>query len=519
MSLENRLAGGQFWLQNYAVLEVKGEDRSRYMQGQLTQDVESLKEGQGTLATRLTNKGKLVSFFFYVRSKDFDYIVVEQALVEITKSDLEKFIIMDDVEIEIVDLKILAEVGTSALLSKHDQSFELNLFEEPGKLSFYQETFELNNELSAKEQESYRFFSCFPKWDYNVDSSQFINDSRLNELAISYKKGCFLGQETVAKINNNRGASYYPCFLKTDDVLFDHSKFTAFQVSGRKGGIFYGHRKLGEDVYLEVSLFREFRVQGKEITFELDGKTYLGEVCYAPFYGTFSPTEKSKEYYEKAVELFQADKEEEALQLLEASVLLDSQFADAYEVMGVILGRHHRYDEGIQFMDKLLEVDPTSVMAHTNKSLYLMKLGKIEEAEEEKSKATVKTFEKFGAEAQAKKRAKEEEEAKKADIERREGMFLQVLEIDAEDTLANYGLADIAFYREQYDQVEKYIGIVLEQDPKYSNAYLLLGKALVELKENDRAIEVFEKGIEVSSKNGDLMPANAMQAKLNELKR
>ena len=38
-------------------------------------------------------------------------------------------------------------------------------------------------------------------------------------------------------------------------------------------------------------------------------------------------------------------------------------------------------------MDKLIEVDPDSIMAHSNKSLYLMKLGKIEEAEVEKEKA------------------------------------------------------------------------------------------------------------------------------------
>ena len=54
-------------------------------------------------------------------------------------------------------------------------------------------------------------------------------------------------------------------------------------------------------------------------------------------------------------------------------------------------------------MDDLLQVDPESIMAHTNKSLYLMKLGKIEEAEKEKDLATVKSFKKAGQDAKNKK--------------------------------------------------------------------------------------------------------------------
>jgi tetratricopeptide (TPR) repeat protein len=46
-----------------------------------------------------------------------------------------------------------------------------------------------------------------------------------------------------------------------------------------------------------------------------------------------------------------------------------------------MLGRIERFEEAITWMDKLLSVNPQSVMAHTNKSLFLMKLGKIEEAE------------------------------------------------------------------------------------------------------------------------------------------
>ena len=196
---------------------------------------------------------------------------------------------------------------------------------------------------------------------------------------------------------------------------------------------------------------------------------------------------------------------------------MNPSYADAYESIGVILGRQEKYEEAISLMDKLMEVDDSSVMAHTNKSLYLMKLGRIEEAEEEKAQATVKSFSHFGKEASQKKAYEEARENELKELEKKESMFKQVLEIDSEDTLAHYGLADVYFKRENYPDSISHLNKVLSNDDKYSVAYLLLGKALIKNKEDLRAKEILTQGIEVASNNGDLMPASEMQSLLNEL--
>jgi tetratricopeptide (TPR) repeat protein len=195
----------------------------------------------------------------------------------------------------------------------------------------------------------------------------------------------------------------------------------------------------------------------------------------------------------------------------------DSSLADAYESLGVMLGREEKFQEAIEWMDKLLIVNPQSVMAHTNKSLYLMRLGKIEEAEAEKSLATVKSFAVFGQEAKVKKQLAEELKKKEEEVLRREKMFLQVLEIDEEDTIALYGMSDIFFQRKDFQSAINNLEKVIAVDPKYSTAYLLLGKAYEAKGDVEKARSVYQAGIVLASKRGDMMPANEMQSRLNQL--
>jgi Tfp pilus assembly protein PilF len=168
-------------------------------------------------------------------------------------------------------------------------------------------------------------------------------------------------------------------------------------------------------------------------------------------------------------------------------------------------------------MDQLTKIDPSSVLAHTNKSLFLMKMGKIEEAEEQKSFATIKSFQKFGDEAKLKEQILKEKLAQEEEWIKRESMFKQVLEIDEEDTLANYGLGSIAVERKDWLAAVNYLEKVVQADENYSVAYLSLGKAYKGMGEKEKAEKSWKQGIEIAAKKGDLMPANQMQFELQNL--
>lgn len=510
------ILGGHFKGDMFDLFQVTGEDRTRYMQGQLTADLKSISTNEGLLNTRLTQHGKVVSYLYYLVGTNCDYMIVPKETSVVLKSDLEKFIIMDDVEITTSTNKAQFSFGLESFSKKDENDFRVNIFDEPGVISIVEEYEDLEF-LDENKLEQYAVLTGYPVWNKTVKENEFINDSRLNELAISYKKGCFLGQETVAKINNNRGAAYYPTLLEFAETNQFFASGNILMIEERKGGEVIGSTEVDGKNYVLVKLYRDFRVDKKKLEVSFENKKLKATVHYAPLFGSFDKNQKAEYYYDHAISLFQNDEEQMALKYLYATVQLKPDFADAYEVIGVILGRHEKYNEGIEYMDKLLAVDESSVMAHTNKSLYLMKLGKIEEAEEQKSMATVKTFERLGKEAAAKRAAADEAQKRDAEIERRESMFKQVLEIDENDVLANYGMADIYFYRKNYSAAIEHLDVVLAEDAQYSNGYYLLGKCLLETGNTVRAKDVLEKGVVVASKRGDMMPANGMQSLLNSI--
>ncbi len=500
-------------LNDWSLIKVIGADREKFFQGQVTNDLALIQNNQGQCTARLSRAGKLQSFFFIGKLEDHLLILCPEELTESINNDFKKFIIMDDVELEVLSIKpwlvfnsFLTEVEFS------QPNFDFDFYGLNAKLVFEkQDSISLTNEV---ELEQIRILNGWPIWNKDISEKDFINDTFLNQIAISYKKGCFLGQETVAKIENNRGAAYYPMLLKLhgkknlqDFISKD------FECEKRKAGTL--HYQV--DQYLVASLFRDFRVLGRSLELDFQDEKVEVTVEELPYFKAQKREDLARELYHEGVDLFQKSKNSEAMMALKLAIQFDPGFADPYESLGVMLGRLEKYVEAIDWMDKLLSVNPHSVMAHTNKSLYLMKLGKIEEAEAEKSLATVKSFAAFGSEAKLKKQLEEEKKKKEEDLLRREKMFLQVLDIDPDDSIALYGMADIFFFRKDFSSAAVNLKKVIGIDPKYSSAYLLLGKAYEAAGENTNAITIYKDGIAVASKQGDMMPANEMQSRLNQL--
>jgi folate-binding protein YgfZ len=510
-----RFNTAQMHLQDFSLIKVTGADRESFFQGQVTNDLFKLSNFEGQLTTRLNRLGKLQSIFFIAKLPECLYLLCPIVLVDSIKADFEKFIIMDDVVLENIETDLWLKFNS---FSAEDSGlfFDFNFYginarlvlEKDPKMEF----------VDVEELENIRVLNGWPKWGVDVNDSQFINDSYLNEIAISYKKGCFLGQETAAKIENNRGAAYYPVLLKIDKAL-DMKPFlnTDFQIVLPEGERKAGTLRYQVGEMLQVLLFRDLRVVGRELDLIFGSKIIKAVVVDLPFYKNLSKKDMGLELYHLGVEKFQAGNPADAEEFMKKAILFDPGLADAYESLGVMLGRNEKFQEGIDWMDKLLTVNPQSVMAHTNKSLYLMRLGKIPEAEAEKSLATVKSFAFFGEEAKLKKQLGEEQKKAEEDILRREKMFLQVLEIDEEDTIALFGMGDIFFKRKDFQSAISNLEKVIAVDPKYSTAYLLLGKALEAEGNLKKAESVYQAGIVVASKKGDMMPANEMQSRLNQL--
>lgn len=351
-------------------------------------------------------------------------------------------------------------------------------------------------------------FYSFMKWQgvpLITDPSftgEVVNQSLLLPYAVDFKKGCFPGQEAVAKIQNLKGAAWAPVLI--------------FRTNSAKD--FPQELKVNDKVVVQINLdsvegdwatasaLRDVRVHNLRLEESFEVRLY-------PRWPS-SPLERAQELYHFGAECFQQGEESRAHELWKQSIAVEPLFADSYEAIGVLLGRQEKFQEAENWMRRLLDVDPDSVMAHTNLSLFLMRQDKIKEAEDHKALATVASFKSFGKQA-SEKRVQEQKLAQElAELDRRSEMFRQVLEIDPDDALALHGMGSILMEKKEYTAALPYLLRVLETDPKYSVAYLALGKCYAELKQMESAREIFSKGIAVAAQKGDLMPANEMQSLL-----
>jgi len=484
-------------------LTLTGEDVFSFLQNQSTFNISEIASGHFQLISFLDPHGKVLFYGFLENLTNFN-LFVPPVLKEVAIERLNKFLISEDVEIlEAGECPVYFALGDKIL----GQGSRGVLFEENSILSTSPFSYP---ELSNEEVCFWRDMNGWPSLNGEHFESQLLNNTRLFELALSERKGCYPGQETVAKIATRRGAAYSPVLIKLDRA----PSVGNIQSFDKRIGKIHSVHEWNGSFYANAEILRDFRVKGLKFEFQDAHSEYSGEILYYPFFNP-SPRNKAEEFHFEAIEHFKKDELREAEKAFVSAIEIDPTYSDAFESLGVMLGREEKFTQAIEWMDKLLEVDPRSVMAHTNKSLYLMRLGKIDEAEQEKSLATVKSFQKFGDEAKLKKQIEEQNQKELEEWKRREDMFLQVLEIDAEDTLANFGLGSIEVERNNYEKAIEYLEKVISADENYSVAYLALGKALKGSGEIDRAKTIWKKGIEVAAKKGDLMPANQMQAELN----
>ena len=262
-------------------------------------------------------------------------------------------------------------------------------------------------------------------------------------------------------------------------------------------------------------LDREHRTPGVKLKLkDKNGGLFNAQVALLPFYYATDTKTRVNFLHDRAIHMFADQKDELAIELLEQTLRLDPSFSDAYEALGVILGRSGRFHAAIDIFKRLEEVAPHEPMVHTNLSLYYMKLGDKQAAEDEKAKATVKQFSRFGAMKKDEQRAAEDAQKKKADALLKKQMFEEVLEIDSEDPVALFGLGNALSNLADWSGAELALARACQVQKDNSAAFLAHGKALEMLNKNSAALSVYRLGMAVASKKGDLMPLKEMERRV-----
>jgi tRNA-modifying protein YgfZ len=194
---------------------VRGSEAADFLQGQVSNDVEALVPGQGCYATILNAKGKLRTDLRILRGDDWFFIDTEAIGHAVLRHMLETYSLGRDVQSEDLTatraLVSLLGPGARSVLDAEPPENE-NAFVE-GEHGLYVSThlgvdvigepvLELGvPQVSEDVAECVRIESGRPRLGYDMDAETMPQEAGINERAVSFTKGCYVGQETVARLH------------------------------------------------------------------------------------------------------------------------------------------------------------------------------------------------------------------------------------------------------------------------------------------------------------------------------
>lgn len=199
------------------VIRVSGRDRLKWLQGMVTAELTTLGPGGGCFAAACDRRGKMIGVMAVRVFENYLLLETEPELAEPLRAHFDKHIVMEDVALEPLRWNAYELVGPRAhetagvrpmawghFVPSRDgiASTDHTLGQDgctilvPGEAPFDAEA----GDESARE--SLRVANGFPRWGVDMGPEELPLEAGLEPLAVSFKKGCYLGQEVILRVKN-----------------------------------------------------------------------------------------------------------------------------------------------------------------------------------------------------------------------------------------------------------------------------------------------------------------------------
>jgi folate-binding protein YgfZ len=171
-------------------VRVAGPDARDYLQRMVSNDVEALAVGEACPALLLTAKARVIAPLVVWRRGDEDFLLLtEPELGEAVRSLLVRMRLRARCEVE-------AEEHEAVLLFGSDDGFATDF---PGAREAVDAGLEPT--ISEWELEQRRIELGVPRWGHEIDDRVMPAEAGLESTHISFSKGCYPGQEPVARLH------------------------------------------------------------------------------------------------------------------------------------------------------------------------------------------------------------------------------------------------------------------------------------------------------------------------------
>ncbi|HUZ99401.1 MAG TPA: hypothetical protein VMU74_08575 [Gaiellaceae bacterium] len=172
-----------------AFVRVAGPDARDYLQRMVSNDVDALAVGDSCPALLLTAKARLIAPLVVWRRGEDDYLLLtEPELGEPVLAHLTRMRLRASCEIAPEEHETVLAFGGDGITSDF-----------PGAVEMLDAGLEPT--LSADELELRRIEAGVPRWGHELDDRVLPAEAGLDETHISFTKGCYPGQEPIARLH------------------------------------------------------------------------------------------------------------------------------------------------------------------------------------------------------------------------------------------------------------------------------------------------------------------------------
>jgi tRNA-modifying protein YgfZ len=209
-------------------LSVSGSEAAEYLQGQVTNDVEALAPGEGRYAALLDRKGHMQGDLRVLRTGDGFRLDTEAVAGDALLRHLTTYKIGRDVEVEdisgawatisvigpaagalVADGPLGAEYshrplaidGLATIAATTDQGVDLLVGAGDAAAMLARLAERGVEPVSEQAAEIVRVESGRPRFGHEMTTATIPQEAGINERAVDFAKGCYIGQETVARLH------------------------------------------------------------------------------------------------------------------------------------------------------------------------------------------------------------------------------------------------------------------------------------------------------------------------------
>ena len=234
-------------LSGRTVLRVTGDDRLRFLNGQITNDVRKAGEAVAVEACVLNAKGKINAHIFVSAAPECFWVDADPELREALPARLERYVIADDVQIEDVTdqfslFHVLAEESPAPefgriVSARRFADLGWDIWSEPTRPDAERLSTAFSF-LDSAAAEVMRIEQGIPRCGLELTEDIIPIEANLEERTIDYQKGCYIGQEVISRIKMSGQTNKRLCgLISLDDVpLQQRMKLLAPSTDAREVG-------------------------------------------------------------------------------------------------------------------------------------------------------------------------------------------------------------------------------------------------------------------------------------------